>query len=106
MSRVNNLSRYDIGSYMYLLQSKMRTMLSQYKTGDRSERIRTFQFVHDIVTDHRCNVTVLGVESFLQDGRGIERIHHALKAIDDSKIVDFVVKNFAEIAQYLSQGYQ
>ena len=36
--------------------------------GDRSERVRTYNFPQDRITDHRCKVSVQGVQSWLSDG--------------------------------------
>ncbi|NMA86068.1 MAG: peptide chain release factor 1, partial [Tissierellia bacterium] len=38
---------------------------SQVGTGDRSERIRTYNFPQGRVTDHRINVTTHRLENFL-----------------------------------------
>jgi peptide chain release factor 1 len=49
-------------------------------TGDRSERIRTYNFPQSRVTDHRVNVTIHQLDNFL-DGE-IDSIIDALATAD------------------------
>ena len=51
-------------------------------TGDRSERIRTFNYAQDRVTDHRVNASVFGVESFLAGEELVEDLIDRLRRAD------------------------
>ncbi|MEI7818814.1 MAG: peptide chain release factor 1 [bacterium] len=54
--------------------------LSQIGTGDRSEKIRTYNFPQDRITDHRIGFTTHGISQFM-DG-GLLDHHNALKEAD------------------------
>lgn len=54
--------------------------LSQIGTGDRSEKIRTYNFPQDRITDHRISFTTHGLTRFM-DGE-IDEHHAALKEAD------------------------
>jgi peptide chain release factor 1 len=59
---------------------KARTELraGQIGTGERSEKIRTYNFPQDRVTDHRVKVTVSGVDRVL--GGELDEITDALSS--------------------------
>jgi peptide chain release factor 1 len=55
----------------------------QVGSGDRSERIRTYNFPQSRVTDHRINLTLYNLAEVL-DGRGLDGIIDALTADDEA----------------------
>jgi peptide chain release factor 1 len=52
---------------------------SQVGTGDRSQRIRTYNFPQDRVTDHRINLTLYTLAKVIE-GEGLDEIIDALTA--------------------------
>jgi peptide chain release factor 1 len=52
---------------------------SQVKTGDRSEKIRTYNFPQNRVTDHRINLTLHKLESIMKGD--LEELFAALSEI-------------------------
>ncbi|MDD3397854.1 MAG: peptide chain release factor 1 [Clostridia bacterium] len=58
---------------------------SQVGTGDRSERIRTYNFPQTRVTDHRINYSIYSLDEFL-DGNMQEMIDELLRADQKIKI--------------------
>ncbi|HRR95299.1 MAG TPA: peptide chain release factor-like protein, partial [Candidatus Ratteibacteria bacterium] len=56
---------------------------SQVGTGDRSERIRTYNYPQGRVTDHRINLTLYKIDSIL-DG-DLDEVIDALSTADQSK---------------------
>ena len=55
--------------------------------GDRSERIRTYNFAHDRVTDHRAGLTVHGIERLFQ-GSLPDEFLGALRAIEQTQMLE------------------
>jgi peptide chain release factor 1 len=52
---------------------------SQVGSGDRSQRIRTYNFPQDRVTDHRINLTLYTLAKVIE-GEGLDEIIDALTA--------------------------
>lgn len=63
-----------------------QTRKSQVGTGDRSERIRTYNFPQGRISDHRIDLTVYNIENFL-DGE-ITAMIEALVIADQSEILE------------------
>lgn len=55
--------------------------------GDRSERIRTYNFAHDRVTDHRTGATVHGIERLFEGGLPGEFLE-ALQALEQTELLE------------------
>ena len=65
-------------------QERSRDRKNQIGTGDRSERIRTYNFPQGRVTDHRINLTLHKLEEFLS-GDAFEELSQSLR-IQDQEI--------------------
>jgi len=61
---------------------RSKTRRSQVGTGERSERIRTYNFPQGRVTDHRINVTLYKIDRVL-DGSALDELVEALIADDE-----------------------
>ncbi len=57
---------------------------SQVGSGDRSERIRTYNFPQGRVTDHRVNVTLYKIDKVVE-GEALDEIIDALIAEDQAE---------------------
>jgi peptide chain release factor 1 len=58
--------------------SKRAARRSQVKGMDRSDKVRTYNFPQDRVTDHRIGLTLSGLEGILE-GEGLEYIVQELQ---------------------------
>jgi peptide chain release factor 1 len=65
-------------------QERARDRKSQVGTGDRSERVRTYNFPQGRVTDHRVNVTLYNIEKVML-GLALDEIIDALAAEDQAE---------------------
>ena len=64
---------------------------SQVGTGDRSERIRTYNFPQGRVTDHRINLTLYSLENFMNGD--IDEMLEALRLADQTARLEAEAEN-------------
>ena len=62
-------------------KERSRDRKNQIGSGDRSERIRTYNFPQGRVTDHRINMTLHKLEEFLS-GDAFEELNQSLRLQD------------------------
>ena len=65
-------------------QTQNRRM--QIGTGDRSERIRTYNYPQGRLTDHRINLTLYKLEEILEGN--LDEVIDALKSADEEKKIE------------------
>ena len=64
---------------------------SQVGTGDRSERIRTYNYPQGRITDHRINYSIFNIEPFLDGDMG--ELVSALQTADQQAMLEAMGKN-------------
>ena len=62
-------------------KERSRERKNQIGSGDRSERIRTYNFPQGRITDHRINMTLHKLEEFLA-GDAFEELNQSLRMKD------------------------
>ncbi|MBC5857344.1 peptide chain release factor 1 [Campylobacter jejuni] len=73
------------------LAKESETRKSQVGSGDRSERIRTYNFPQNRISDHRINLTLYRLDAIMQDGLFDEIIeplitHHQAQALQEQNL--------------------
>ncbi len=63
----------------------------QHGSGERHERIRTYNFPHDRVTDHRVGVTFNGVHLFMQGELDLSGLWNELQLQEESASIKAVL---------------
>ncbi|AHW92675.1 TPA: peptide chain release factor 1 [Campylobacter jejuni] len=73
------------------LAQESQARKSQVGSGDRSERIRTYNFPQNRISDHRINLTLYRLDAIMQDGLFDEIIeplitHHQAQALQEQNL--------------------
>jgi peptide chain release factor 1 len=67
----------------------------QVGSGDRSERIRTYNFPQGRITDHRINKTAYSLQDFMEGGKDLDAFIDELRAVDEAERLSAVAEEFS-----------
>ena len=84
---------YDIQSRK-VQEERSTERRQQIGTAERSERIRTYNFPQDRVTDHRLGITVHGIEDFMTGSDSLDNmIENLIKMEEENHLEELVRQN-------------
>ncbi|MEK7286344.1 MAG: peptide chain release factor 1 [Nitrospirota bacterium] len=61
---------------------------SQVGTGERSEKIRTYNFKENRITDHRLNISIYQLPAILEGGEGLDSLMTSLLSWDERRKIE------------------
>ncbi|KAG8195555.1 hypothetical protein JTE90_002181 [Oedothorax gibbosus] len=80
---------------MAALKEETLSRKSQVGTAARSEKVRTYNFVQDRITDHRAHVTLHDVQRFLGGEELFDHMSHLLQHWGDTQALQDVLHKYA-----------
>ncbi|XP_031554279.1 uncharacterized protein LOC116291266 isoform X2 [Actinia tenebrosa] len=100
---------YDI-QRQQAVSEQDQTRRSQIGTAERSEKIRTYNFPQDRVTDHRMGLSLHGVKEFLKGEDKLEDMINALRTQSESEamqnlLINIQLQQKADIKYMTIQDY-
>ena len=65
----------------------------QVGSGERHERIRTYHYLQDRVTDHRLGVSVHGTANFMEGGEELASLMEQLQAQQEARAISTLLNS-------------
>ena len=65
-------------------------------SGDRNEKIRTYNFRDDRVTDHRINTSLFGLSDFFE---GSVKLDGLIDALENTRKTEMLVANMTRLVE-------
>jgi peptide chain release factor 1 len=78
-----------------LQSERAATRRGQIGSGARNERIRTYNFHQDRITDHRVNLSLVGIDAMLR-GESLDRFVEALALRDSMRALELLAAEAEE----------
>lgn len=72
-------------------EENRKTRRTLVKGMDRSDKIRTYNYVQDRITDHRSGFTIMNLESVM-DGEGLERVIESCRKMHEEEIISTLLE--------------
>ncbi|KAK4055407.1 Peptide chain release factor 1, mitochondrial [Microbotryomycetes sp. JL221] len=74
------------------IQERRSVRRKQVKGADRSEKVRTYNFPQDRITDHRIPLTVSGLSDALDGGETLDMITRELEILEQEEMLDDILE--------------
>ena len=68
--------------------------MEQLGSGQRHEKIRTYNFPQDRVTDHRVGVSVAGIRQFMEGESGMDTMLDQLQAQEEARNITRLIDSY------------
>ncbi|ELU08755.1 hypothetical protein CAPTEDRAFT_144713, partial [Capitella teleta] len=86
--------------YEQILDAQISSQHSSRKlqigSKSRSEKMRTYNFQQDRVTDHRVGLNLFGIDRFMEGGEVLDDLLHQLKEVSRKELILEIVQNHHE----------
>lgn len=78
------------------MQERKRLRKSQVSSADRADKIRTYNFSQDRITDHRTGLTTYNLTDFMNGGDKMESVIDVLQEQEQYSLLNDIITEFEE----------